>query len=255
MKTVKIFTLLALTVTAFVTACKKDNPDPVDGDEQTDHSNLGVYKGVLVGSTGYFTVTLKETGSTAEVVFDGESHSLQSAETLNEGADVVDFELNSGDDVSLQISVGADGSNPEVTVSIPDHDVEATVYKETTEKAVELYIGENESSQTWAGTTYTLRSTLNISINGDAFTLLEKETYSSYRETLDLLVYRYAGSVSRTPSTITFHLKQANDGGDTPLEDLNPEDQDELVFTIDGDKLTWRDEGDDYVDVIELTRQ
>ena len=36
-----------------------------------DNSNLGVYKGVLIGSSGTFTITMQENDTTASLSFDG----------------------------------------------------------------------------------------------------------------------------------------------------------------------------------------
>lgn len=248
MKLTRLSILMLIAIFLTVSCKKDDNPTS----NETEATSLGVYKGVLVGSSGYFTADLKSGNSTATIVFDGETYQLQSSEVLTDGEAIEDLILSNGG-IIIKISVDANGDNPEVFVSIPNHTVYATVYKETLQNSVQIYEGSSVSTETPSNKR--IESTINVSISGSSFTMIEKETYSDWTSDELGVAYKYKGTVTRTGSKVTLKTTMANDGDATPLENIPEAEQTSLVFTVNGDKLNWEEEGSSYTESIELTKK
>lgn len=152
-----------------VTACKKDaaTPDPYkctaciaapQALAANDAISKGVYKGVVIGSTGTVAFNILNGGSTitATLVIDGTTAELTSSVTWTAGAPYVapfTGTLN-GTAVSITFSVSASGSNPEVTSSdIPGHTTASfTIVKETSTSLIECFEGIYHTTKPEDGT-------------------------------------------------------------------------------------------------------
>ncbi|MBX3257766.1 MAG: hypothetical protein KF862_26795 [Chitinophagaceae bacterium] len=127
-------------------SCKKDKEDPSGGNPEvlTEANNskaLGKYSGILLGSSGYYTIEVRTTGSTATVVFDGKTYALEGQGSINDGDAITNYMLQKGD-IKIIFSVKADGKSPAVKIDIPGHKVQATIDKETTKYETRSYIGK-----------------------------------------------------------------------------------------------------------------
>ena len=118
----------------------------------------GIYKGVLIGSSGVVKIILQGNTAAAEVTVDDVTKTLlpqnlpggwNSGQALNE----IVF---SGDNWILVFSVNGNGTNPEISsVSIPGHEnIEVYVVKENSVTLVKAYEGTfgYDSSYSGAGT-------------------------------------------------------------------------------------------------------
>jgi hypothetical protein len=140
-----------------MTACKKDKTETAytcttcsttpQALAANDGSSKGIYKGVIIGSTGTISFNILNSGTTitAIMVIDGVTVNLTSAVTWVAGqAYVADFTgtLN-GSAVSIRFSVGLSGGTPTVTTSsIPGHpSASFTIIKETSTNLVEAFEG------------------------------------------------------------------------------------------------------------------
>ena len=154
------FIIAAVTVLSF-NACKKSNdavttPDAYkcvsckttpDAVASNNNSSKGIYKGVVIGSTGTIMFDIANNGSaiTAVMVIDGVSVNLTSNVTWVAGqAYSAPFtgSLN-GATVTINLSVGISGGTPTVTSSnIPGHpDASLNIIKETSSNLVECFEG------------------------------------------------------------------------------------------------------------------
>lgn len=171
MKTIPHFLLLLGFVC--LAGCSKDDPKKEDNSPANyDKSSLGSYSGVLIGSTGYITIELKPAGASATIVFDDVTYLLTATVPIQPGTKVTGYTLQK-DGVKIVMDVNADGSVPQVAVTIPGHDVTAVVFKVTSTNLVEKYTGS--FSNTNSGTPqYNNSGTLNFVISGNSVTLLSK---------------------------------------------------------------------------------
>jgi len=155
----KNYFLLATVTMLIFTACKKDKapatPDYTcttckttpDAIAANNSLGKGIYKGVIIGSTGtiMFDIANNGTAITAVMVLDGVTVNLTSSVLWVSGqAYVSPFTgtLN-GQAVSITFSVGATGATPTVTSSnIPGHaSASFTIIKETSASLVECFEG------------------------------------------------------------------------------------------------------------------
>jgi hypothetical protein len=154
---------MALFATMFVfSSCKKDDDDDDNNDytcttctstpdalAANDASSAGVYKGVLLGSTGTISISLfnGNTSATAVVVLDDETVSLTSTDlagwTPGQAVSNALFTGTiNGQNVSAVFSVDANGQNPTVSVGYPGHGaIVVEVYKEYSTALVKSYEG------------------------------------------------------------------------------------------------------------------
>lgn len=154
----KIWNLMFIGLFLFgLSGCKKDsNSGTLSPDiENTpsalasnNNSSAGVYKGVMVGSSGYFKISIQNGTAdiNCEFNFDGKSATLTTNSLANwtPGQAITNAVFTgtwNEESVSLTFSCDADGSNPVITVSVPDHTVNVTVYKETSTVLVKCYEG------------------------------------------------------------------------------------------------------------------
>lgn len=155
-------TVIILLLLSGFLACKKSddkNPksDPyqctacIDAPEakaEYDASSAGVYKGILVGSSGTIAWYLYNTGTEVKalVSFDGKSGTLTCPDLGSwVPGQPVSSALFTGtinnEQISATFSVGANGQNPQVTVLIPGHDVHIAIYKESSSTLIKSFEG------------------------------------------------------------------------------------------------------------------
>lgn len=165
----KIF-LFTLTACVLFSSCKKDK-DPAtptytcatckstpDALVANNSSSKGIYKGVVIGSTGTIVFDVANNGTliTAVMVLDGTTINLSSTVIWVSGAPyAANFTgtLN-GAPVTINFSVGVTGSSPTVTASnIPGHPNSTfTVIKETSTTLVECFEGNFNTTLPESGT-------------------------------------------------------------------------------------------------------
>jgi hypothetical protein len=161
----KIITFLALTGCIFFTACKKsDDPETPaytcttckttpDAVVANDASSKGIYKGVVIGSSGtiMFNIANSAAAITAVMVIDGTTVNLTTTVTWNAGQPyIADFTgtLN-GTAFSIHFAVAGNGTVPSVTsTTIPGHlNASLNVVKETSLGLVECFEGTYHSTK------------------------------------------------------------------------------------------------------------
>lgn len=166
----RIFSLatLLLLIFAGLSSCKKDNtPDNYtcatcvktpEANAAHDASSKGIYKGILIASTGTIKFDIANNGNTitAVMIIDGKTVNLTSNVTwVNGQAYVAPFTgtLNN-QTVTINFSVGASGSNPTVVSSnIPGHpNAVFTIVKETSNSLIECFEGTYSTTRPERGT-------------------------------------------------------------------------------------------------------
>lgn len=139
-KTFNSISLLLATIVFFgsliIISCKKNDENPTNTNtevliEANNNKALGKYSGILIGSSGYYTIEVRTSGSKATIIFDGTTHVLEGQGTIEEGKAITNYILQK-DAVKITLSVSVDGKNPSVKIDIPGHKVYATISKETT---------------------------------------------------------------------------------------------------------------------------
>ena len=177
----KINLLLVLASLAFFTACKKSNTPDAPAYTCTtctttptavaanNASSKGIYKGVVIGSSGTIMFNIANSGATitAVMVIDGVTANLTSAVAWVAGQTyVADFTgtLN-GAAVTLRFSVDQNGGSPTVISSaIPGHlSASLNVIKETSLGLVEVFEGTYSTTRPETGTiSFILSRTLSV---------------------------------------------------------------------------------------------
>lgn len=175
-----------LSSTLILNACKKDkdNTTPTTSEpykcttcittpeakEAFNNSSAGVYKGVIVGSTGTIALYLYNTGSEVKalVAFDGHNGTLSttSLSTWAPGQPINNALFTgtiNGQQVQATFLVEANGQNPTVTVQIPGHTVSVAIYKETSTTLIKNYEG------TYAGDD---NGVFNMAFSGDTYSIV-----------------------------------------------------------------------------------
>jgi hypothetical protein len=136
------------------TNCKA-TPDAIAAN---DASNKGIYKGIIIGSSGTIKFDLANSGTTltATLVIDGVSGTLTASVTNQNGDNYVSAFTGtlSGQAVSVTFSVGAGGQNPTVTsFNIPGHaSATFTLAKETSNALIECFEGTYSTTRPETGT-------------------------------------------------------------------------------------------------------
>lgn len=132
-----------------------------------DNSSKGIYKGVIIGSSGTIKFDIANTSSnsiTATMVIDGTTVTLTTTTAWNAGQlYVAPFKgtLN-GQEVTITFSVGASGSGATITsATIPGHaNAIFSIAKETSTALVRCFEGTYETSDNKKGTFNIIVSTL-----------------------------------------------------------------------------------------------
>lgn len=171
MKKIISITLLSVALlTALFVSCKKSasnkkapytcaacktTPDALAAN---DASSKGIYKGVLIGSTGTIKFDIDNAGTTitAVMVIDGVTVNLTSTVTWTAGvAYVAPFTGTlSGQPVTINFSVGATGQTATITSStIPGHpNASFTIAKETSTALLQAFEGTYSTTKPKTGT-------------------------------------------------------------------------------------------------------
>ncbi|MGJ7030020.1 hypothetical protein [Niabella hirudinis] len=197
-----------LFVLAGMAGCSK-NSDSKDNNNPAkyDKSSLGSYSGVLVGSSGYITIDLKPAGASATIVFDDITYQLSSSVAIPAGTNVSGYTLQK-DGVKIVMNVNADGSVPQVAVTIPGHDVTAVIFKVTSAVAVENYTGTFSGTDA-ASPEYNNSGTLNFTISGNNVTLLSKCISGNCD---DHTTVTMTGKVTRSGENFVINFNDCNSG-------------------------------------------
>lgn len=159
MKTNSKKTFVAIVATAFIlvsiflTSCTTNDPalnlaTKPEAVAANNASSAGVYKGIIVGSSGYFSLSIKNgnDAATCKFIFDGKEATLTSASfgSWTSGQSINNALFTGtldGKTINLTFSCNADGSNPTTIVTIPGHTVYTTVIKEKSDMLVKCYEG------------------------------------------------------------------------------------------------------------------
>jgi hypothetical protein len=161
------------TIAFFSSSCKKKNETSTytcttcvrtpEALAENDSSSKGIYKGIVIGSSGTIKFNVLNGGSTitALMVIDGDTANLTSNVTWTAGqAYIASFTgtLN-GQQVSIDFSVDVSGANPTISsANIPGHpNAVLEVYKETSNAQIVCFEGNYSGSST--GTLNVLLST------------------------------------------------------------------------------------------------
>jgi len=153
----RIFKLLGFLWIALLSSCSESSDNPTSAFSNKpealaaeDTKSGGIYKGVIVGSSGFFTVVLQNDSKEVRVTLDGESKSLATTSIPNwvSGELIKNAVFVSGD-WSATFSVGIDGRNPSITFSIPGHpDAQVVIIKELSSAVARLYEGTYSGTNT-----------------------------------------------------------------------------------------------------------
>lgn len=146
---------------AILNSCSKDNND----DESTatsnstlattptaiaanDNSSAGVYKGIVVGSSGYFQLKLKNGNDSVncKLVFDNYTVNLTTISLSNWTAgqaiqNAIFTGVLNGATISINFSCDANGLNPVAIITIPGHTTHVVIVKEKSNMLVKCYLG------------------------------------------------------------------------------------------------------------------
>ncbi len=165
----KKLVLLSLLAATTIVACKKKDDAPAvytctacstapTALAANDASSKGIYKGVIIGSSGTISFDVMNSGTTitAKMVIDGVTVNLTSDVTWTAGQPVVapfTGTLN-GSPVSITFRIGISGDSATVTaVNIPGHpNAELTVIKETSTSLVQCFEGTYHTTKPEDGT-------------------------------------------------------------------------------------------------------
>ena len=172
---------LLLTV-IFLSGCdKKDDDVKATSTETTaefDNSNFGLYKGVIVGSSGTIKIEINNGNNVAKatITIDNETDALTSTSTLSNGKAISNATFN-GSFSTFTFSVDANGKNPVInSIDIQGHeDVSAIVAKETSTDVALCYEGTSTGGDDYSGV-------FNVVRNNNTFSAIckgnDKQTFS-----------------------------------------------------------------------------
>lgn len=161
----------AFAIAAIFSSCKKDDDNggpstytcancvkTPEAKAANDNSSKGIYKGVVIGSSGTIKFDLSNDGSTmtATLVIDGKTATLTSSVAWTGGQSYVapfTGTLN-GQPVTVTFSVDFDGSDPIIVASsIPGHpNTVFSIAKETSTSLVEAFEGTYSTTKPETGT-------------------------------------------------------------------------------------------------------
>lgn len=170
----------ASVLTVILFACSKSNTDdnttnkelPTSSETkpQFDNTSFGVYKGVIVGSSGYIVFRIYNGDNIVKgyLNIDNQKDTLTTTTTITAGQPLVNV-LFTGKISSMKISANADGSNARLSdIQINGHNnVTGFILHETSTKQVLCYEG------TFAGTSTGIINATRLA-NGDTTFLLSK---------------------------------------------------------------------------------
>lgn len=183
-------------------------------DESCNTSSAGLYKGVIAGSSGVFLLNIKNGNSqiNGQLVLDEKEYILTIKKDFNweVGQPISKLEFKSGD-ICLTFSVDKDGKNPIIEFSAPNHpNAIASVAKETSDNVLCVYQGYSIDSKIIGGfPKKTHKSVLNITINNDKYTLVQKKYALNDKEEIisdNYKTYVLKGSVVKNENDIQLLL-------------------------------------------------
>lgn len=172
----KLFLPFLIVLT--ISSCESLSDDPGDGEPYYPDKTqtIGKFGGVLLGSSGYYVITLKPLNSEALLYFDGEEYTLTTSTEIKPEK-VVESMIMSDGVRSITISVDEMHINPEITILIPGHDITFTLDNMLGENSVALYLGSSTSSYDGSYINFDYNLSLNHEIG--TFTSIQKTTGSS----------------------------------------------------------------------------
>lgn len=159
---------VSLLMAASLLACKKEGDNgkgqpyvcsscitAPEANASYDHNSGGVYKGVIVGSSGTLAIYLHNTGTEVKalVVFNGQhaTFTTNALDNWSPGDAVNNAPFTGtvdGQQITVYFSVGPNGENP--VVQVPDESVTIAVYKETSSTLIRnfegTYSGDDEGT-------------------------------------------------------------------------------------------------------------
>ncbi len=119
-----------------------------EANAEYDHNSRGVYKGILVASTGTIRFDIGNNGDTITAIMTIDNNTVTLSSNIvwqqNEPYTASFTGTLDGQPIAVTFSVQPDGSNPRVTTSsIPGHaNASFTIAKETSEALIEAFEGE-----------------------------------------------------------------------------------------------------------------
>ena len=145
----KIFTLLLIGI--FCIGCSSDSDSDSGSSLATtpsakaeyDSSNFGIYKGVIIGSTGVITINIKNDGNLkATLVLDGVTSTYTSTGEVTLNQPITNLRFTNGNN-TFDINVSANGNDIVVTDSNIENHIGATfnIIKEYSTDLVKCYQG------------------------------------------------------------------------------------------------------------------
>jgi hypothetical protein len=222
MKTLKqsIYYAFTLCILLSAVSCKKDKQPEESAftcatcktapDAKAENNTLskGVYKGVVVGSTGTISIDVLNGGSTiaATLILDGQTISMTSTAVWASGTPLTaNFTGTAGgQNYSFTFTVQANGTSPTTSsYTIPGHPTIAfTLIKETSDNLIKCYLGTSEGKKN-SGALQS--SVLNIITSGKTNTWLALSKDNA------------SGSISLTDGTISGTTLNCNCGPTTTV--------------------------------------
>jgi hypothetical protein len=151
----KLMTLLLIGI--FCIGCSSDSDSDNSNSLATtpsakaefDSSNFGIYKGVIIGSTGVVTINIKNDGNLkATLVIDGVSSTYTSTGEATLNQPINDLRFTNGSN-TFDINVSANGNDIVVTASNIENHIGATfnIVKEYSTDLVKCYQGTYTGSK------------------------------------------------------------------------------------------------------------
>ncbi|WP_316813702.1 hypothetical protein [Pedobacter heparinus] len=236
--------LLLMIAAASLTGCKKDKKteepgftcstckDVPDAKAEYNSNSKGIYKGIVVGSTGTLFIDIMNSGTVmkATMVLDGITVNFTTVSVWTSGQPLVtDFTATANSQVySFRFSVDAVGGNATTSsLTIPGHTIISfQLIKETSDNLVKCYegstVGKKDSGAAQAGS-------LNVVISSktNTWTALSKDKLST------------SGGINFVAGTITGNTLNCNCGPTTTVTGVL--DNDEIIGTYKGsdNSGTW----------------
>lgn len=149
--------LLLFFPTVLIFSCSKtDNkpsnqlPDKAETKPSFDNTSFGVYKGVIIGSSGYIVFRINNGDNVAkgDLTIDGRKDILSTTQTITAGQPIVNVKFT-GSFSSMTLNASADGNNARITdIKIDGHpgDVTGIVFHENSAQQVFSYEGKISGS-------------------------------------------------------------------------------------------------------------
>ena len=221
MKKIRTCLLAVSGLLIMLLSCSK-NSDPQD----PEASKLYAYQGVVVGSSGYYTLIITTEGATATLVFDNVTYNLAITKKLEPGKDIdsiilTDVRGKSGMQIIYKFFNGS-GATPSIgkaQVVVPGHNTENTIsliydYRSTTQLYNDDFFRMYEGTSTYTEGADFDEETFNVTIDilAKKFQAISRVTKSS--DPLEVgHTETFNGTFSETETTATFY----EDDGTTVL--------------------------------------